>query len=490
LKLPTKNNHTACKIWVARIFEAALLLTTLTLGFPPPCRADTGAGITFDGQLRSRVEAADWLNAADSAIESDYLFAHTKLQLGAGYSREQLTAYVQGEHFQLYDLPAAPAAGPGGAYGAANHNEHSPGALSLRQLWIGYAIPSENQMLELKGGRFLYANGSEFTNKNESLEAIKKQRIHNRLIGPFEFTAGRSFDGGQIKYSRLSEGGVALSAFRPTQGGFAANITEEIEDITVIAAALSPNLGERRDSQLFAYYYDDSRDTVKTDNRALDLRQADDDAIQIITLGAHDIESFPVGDASLHVVAWGAFQAGDWGDQKHSAAAFALEGGVLWKDSWAKPRLRIGYDWSSGDSSSADDRHETFFQMLPTSRQYALTPFFDQMNMADAFVQAQIAPIDRLSVGVELHFLSAANANDLLYAGGGANLSRGPFGFTGTELSHSRQIGWLPQVTIDFAATSWLSTTLFLGHLVKGAALDSAAERDLTYGFWEMTLKF
>ena len=35
-----------------------------------------------------------------------------------------------------------------------------------------------------------------------------------------------------------------------------------------------------------------------------------------------------------------------------------------------------------------DDRHGTFFQMLPSSRKYALSSVYAQMNLRDAFVQA------------------------------------------------------------------------------------------------------
>ena len=46
-----------------------------------------------------------------------------------------------------------------------------------------------------------------------------------------------------------------------------------------------------------------------------------------------------------------------------------------------RPWLRAGYLWASGDGNGEDDRHGTFFQMLPSSRKYALSSVYAQMNL-------------------------------------------------------------------------------------------------------------
>ena len=147
--------------------------------FSAAAAAEEPSPTTFDASLRTRVEAVDWMHAIATPTNSDYLFSHTKLQLGAKYTQDQFTAYAQGQHFQLYDLPSAPAAGPGGAYGLANDNERNPGAPSLRQLWVEYAPPFDETTLDLKGGRFLVSTGGEFPNKSKRLGAVKKERIYN-----------------------------------------------------------------------------------------------------------------------------------------------------------------------------------------------------------------------------------------------------------------------------------------------------------------------
>jgi len=151
----------------------------------------------------------------------------------------------------------------------------------------------------------------------------------------------------------------------------------------------------------------------------------------------------------------------------------------------------MGYDWSSGDKDNTDGRHQTFFQMLPTARQYALTPFFDQMNIADAFVQVRFTPLSKLTTSAEVHLLSANSSRDLLYSGGGAGRTKGQFGFAVTALSGSHYIGCLPQLTLSYDFQPLMNTSLFVGHLSRGSALEgSTTQHDVTYGFVELTLKY
>ena len=59
----------------------------------------------------------------------------------------------------------------------------------------------------------------------------------------------------------------------------------------------------------------------------------------------------------------------------------ALEVGHRWTGRRRRPWLRAGYLWSSGDADPGDGRHGTFFPMLPSSRKYALSSIYAQMNL-------------------------------------------------------------------------------------------------------------
>ena len=67
------------------------------------------------------------------------------------------------------------------------------------------------------------------------------------------------------------------------------------------------------------------------------------------------------------------------------AASAAIEAGHRWARAPMRPWLRGGYLWASGDGDPRDGRHGTFFQMLPSSRKYALSSVYAQMNLRDAF---------------------------------------------------------------------------------------------------------
>lgn len=101
--------------------------------------------------------------------------------------------------------------------------------------------------------------------------------------------------------------------------------------------------------------------------------------------------------------------------------AFDVEGGYQWAGLPLKPWLRGGYFLGSGDDNAADARHETFFQVLPTVRLYAKFPFFNLMNLSDAFAQLIVTPSQAIRVGIDFHHLSLAEAGDLFYAGAGAS---------------------------------------------------------------------
>lgn len=86
----------------------------------------------------------------------------------------------------------------------------------------------------------------------------------------------------------------------------------------------------------------------------------------------------------VDLMAWGVVQAGTWGRLSHRAAAVAFEGGYqpkVWKQ--LKPRIRGGYFFGSGDKNPNDNRHGTFFEVLPTPRPFARFPFFNLMNLED-----------------------------------------------------------------------------------------------------------
>jgi hypothetical protein len=102
------------------------------------------------------------------------------------------------------------------------------------------------------------------------------------------------------------------------------------------------------------------------------------------------------------------------------AGAFVSEAG--WQAPvQVKPWPSIGYSYGSGDDNAGDMRHGTFFQNLPTPRQYARFPFYNMMTNEYIYATFNVKPISKLALRSEVHALRLANAADIWYSVGRFN---------------------------------------------------------------------
>jgi hypothetical protein len=235
---------------------------------------------------------------------------------------------------------------------------------------------------------------------------------------------------------------VTAVAARPTEGVFQVNGWSEL-NINVFYAALTEEVGSERNPgewRLFGLGYDDYRHGVlKTDNRPLATRITDSKSVTLGTYGGHYLRVAATPAGPVDLLLWGALQTGAWGTLTQRAGAFAVEAG--WQPSglptW-RPWIRGGYDYSSGDINPTDDKHGTFFQVLPTARIYARMPFFNLMNSIDAFGELILRPSNRLTLRTDVHSLRLADKHDLWYSGGGA-FQPGTFGYNGRPMRAAKR---------------------------------------------------
>jgi hypothetical protein len=168
------------------------------------------------------------------------------------------------------------------------------------------------------------------------------------------------------------------------------------------------------------------------------------------------------------VLLWGAVQAGDWGVQGHRAWAAVAELGVQPDLLPAlRPWLRLGWSRGSGDGDAADDKHETFFQLLPTPRIYARVPFYNMMNTQEVFGSLILRPGARMSLRGDVRGLWLSRTTDLWYAGGGA-FERESFGFGGRPSGGQDRLGLLADVSLDVRLHPRLTGTLYFGWVEGG----------------------
>jgi hypothetical protein len=413
--------------------------------------------------------------------------------------RAELGVQVEGARFdlggvfnyvRLENLPtnaAGPGAlGPGAFYYAATGVRYS------YQLYLGeltVRLKSADRRLSITAGRMPFTSGGEITAAYPALESLKRERLHSRLIGNFEWSFyQRRFDGARVDIDR-PRWHFTAGAFMPTQGGYEESTNLTIQKIQIASSALTRK-ARRSEAQIFAYVYRDRRPAAAVvDNTARRDRPID---VTIATIGGSYAKVAELRTGELDVLAWGAWQAGDWYGSTHRGASAAVELGHRWTRAPLAPWLRAGYLHASGDDDPNDPAHRTFFQMLPSSRQYSLSSVFAQMNARDAFIQAWFEP-GRLRARIEVHAIHLANARDLWYHGSGATARSGRFfGFAGRAGDGvSTSLGTVVEGTIDVPIRKYWSINAYGGAMQGGGVVSRMfTGKRLTFWSLENVIRF
>jgi hypothetical protein len=450
---------------------------------------------TLSASNRVRGEFADWFEAGPPNDNSNYDFLGNRTQVGIAGKWRWLSGFLQYQHTILEGIPEH-GVGVGGTYRQNTHSTFQEQGW-LRQGWLQGEATGAGWRFSLLGGRFRYLDGQEALSKNPSLEWIRKNRISERLIGPFDYThIGRSFDG-----ARVAIDGTALNLtgfyLVPTSGGFEISAGRHM-GIDLGGLSLMMKDHEQlpgAEGRLFWIHYHDGRpgdrDVVVLDNRPLAARQADHGDITVETIGADLVYAHEIGPGVADGLAWAAGQVGDWQSLDQRSWAYAVEAGYRLPNLTAKPWLRVGLFRSSGDDDPTDGDHGTFFQMLPTSRLYAFTPFYNLMNNQDVMVQLLTRPLAALATRLDFHWLRVTEGRDLLYFGGGAT-KRDSFGFGGTPAGGSHETAYVVEATVTYTVTRNLELQGYCGHAFGQGVVRQGFphDQDLTYGFVEGTVSF
>jgi len=448
----------------------AALLCLLSLGGRAQAQAQPLKLGTVDVTVnwRSRAELWDWFQG--NTGNSDYGLGHSQLRVALGQKRPRVDWLVEGEGVTIFGLPAdavAPAPlgqlGMGASYYAANGNSANNASGFLKQAYIQLTLGKSN----LKLGRFEFFDGVEARSPDAAVTTIVQTRVVHRLISNFGFSAvQRTFDGAQLAWNSGSHN-VTAFAGRPTEGIFQVDGMGEV-DVQAYYAAYNKSVKTTNGAgslRVFGIGYIDTRSTVlKTDNRSAAARMADQGDIKLGTWGADYVHVFHTKDAgTFDVLAWGVVQTGAWGNLTQRAGAFVGEAGWQSTTSPLKPWISGGYSWGSGDADPNGSTHGTFFQLLPTPRQYARFPFYNMMNNEDAYATLNIRPVPKLAVRSELHGLWLADAADLWYLGGGV-FQQETFGFQGRPSGGLKNLSTVWDISGDYRLTPFLSATVYYAH--------------------------
>ena len=424
----------------------------------------------------------------DPIGDPDYTFFGDRAALGVFVEGSRFDVSGAFNYVRIENLPTN-AIGPGGLgtgafYFAATGLSYSY-QLYLGELWTRIKF---GQGTTLTLGRMPFASGGEVRAGSFSLQHVKAERLESRLVGNFEWSYyQRRFDGARFDVDR-PHWHFNLAAFVPTQGGFEESTNLSMSEVQVAASSFTLK-SSNVEWQGFGYWYRDRRgEAAVVDNTFSPDRPVD---VTIGTIGGSYARVLPRRTGEFDLVAWIAAQAGDWYGREHRAASAAIEAGHRWTRAPYRPWLRAGYLWASGDGNGEDNRHGTFFQMLPSSRKYALSSVYAQMNLSDAFAQLAIEPRG-LRARIEVHALHAASGADLWYQGSGATANEGRFfGFSGRSARGDTALGTIVEGAVDIPIRKPWSINAYGGVMSAGAVVQNwFTNKRLTFWSIENVVRF
>ncbi len=482
-----------------RIRLGAILLAGLPLMAQAPAAQPIKIGnVVFQGSFRTRLEGWNWFQG--EANES-YAFSGNILRFGFSQQRKSFDWQVEFAAPFLLRLPndaIAPAPqlqfGLGGNYYSANKNSRDAGLIFPKQAFVRLKELFGDQAQSLRLGRFEFNDGTEATPADPTLAALKRERVPQRLIGTFGFThIMRSFDGAHYVYN-LPKFNLTFVGALPTRGVFQVDGWGNLHTAFGYLAATGqvPRAKSAGEWRLFGIYYHDWRNIVFTDNQSAAARRGNIANIRVGTFGGHYLHTAPTSAGPVDFLAWGALQTGRWGRQDHSGAIYAVEAG--WQPKILprlKPWINGGYSYSTGDKDPTDDKHQTFFQILPTPRPYARFPFFNMMNNQDMSGMLTLRPHRAVKIRSEFHALRLTSARDLWYLGGGA-FQPWSFGYIGRPSNGARSLANLIDAGLDYSVNAKLSLSAYYGYAIGKSVITSIYPKgkDGSLGYLELSYKF
>ncbi len=349
--------------------------------------------------------------------------------------------------------------------------------------------------LSAKIGRFEYLDGLEALSGDPKIDWLKKFRIGERLIGPSGFTVvTRSFDGAWVW---LDKKGFRIDQLfsRPTQGCFEDRAGDTINKIDLMSSALTIKksaLIKNTEERFFYIKYIDSRSvTQRVDNTGATTAPKVD--IDINTFGMDMAGAYKAGPGEMDALVWSAIQQGDWYQLDHRAFACTGEIGYQFKKIFANPWIRTGVFYGSGDSAPFDGYHETFFQLLPSTRLYSFFPIYNLMNNQDLFAQLILKPFQALAIRSDWHFIALSERADRFYSGTGATQKKGTnFGYTGRPGYGKSDLGNLLDITINYQINPQFGVSAYYGHFFGGSVIEKLYPNggDANLFFVEVGFKF
>jgi hypothetical protein len=474
--------------------RASVAAAALVLSLAGPLRAQEGApadglhtapsifwksgdhrvDLGFAVRLRTEV----WDAFADD-VES-YTGLRSRLRVSYGW-RERLALVAEVQNTSLWGMDPN-GSGALATYRNANDGERNVTGTDLRLL---YAEIRPFAGAYVRAGRQEMKLGPEVLYPEPDWKYLKSARVAERLLGGVGWShVERTGDGVSAGWD---SGGHNLFAFaaRPTTGVFAVETGyRPLRDVRYAGGSWTV----KRDTWLphtelgvFGLAYEDER---APDEGGLA------EGVEVYTLGIYELGVHPIGPGKLDTLLWLAGQFGDYDDLDHRAGALLAEIGYQLPDLPAKPWLRAGVNYASGDGDPADGDHHTFFNILPTNHLYY--GFADQLafqNLIDAFLQLRLQPHPKLALNAFVHWFWLADDADARYSGTGA-FDRKVFGFPAQPSRGYSHVGIEYDLVAQIAVHRTTTLELGVSVLDGGHLFRPNASNDVYFGYASIEFKY
>jgi nitrite reductase (NADH) large subunit len=434
-------------------------------------RIDLGASFRARGEMwRAFVNDSEWYTGLRTRIRAQYSF------------RQMLFVAAEFQDVHLLGMNED-GSGAMATYRSANASGDDAHGDDLRSLYVE-GRPTATSFLRV--GRQDIKLGQEVLYPEPNWRYLKMNRLGERLVGTVGWShVERAYDGaaGAFEYAGAQLYGFAA---QPTTGVFdAESAYSNQSNIRVGGAVLTVKRGTLVPNSEFAVFGLGHADDRPVHEGGLP------DGLSVATFGAHWLGVYPLGPGNFDTTLWGAVQTGDYNGLDQQAYALIGEIGYQLPDVFAKPWLRGGINYASGDSNPTDGDHQTFFNMLPTNHLYY--GFADQLsfqNLTNPFVQLRATPFEMLALNFFVHWFQLSEKDDARYAGTGA-FDKRVFGFPATANPQQKtNVGTEYDIVATF--TPHRTTTLEVGyaHLDGGAMFRTSPDRDLDFFYASLELKY
>lgn len=374
----------------------------------PAAAASAAPPAEVAASLRLRGETFD-TPSGDPALDRDYtlLGVRARLAVDAAPGRWRLHAVLQGA--ATSGLPERGAFGIGPVYFAASGGDSTPSQAAVAEASVGW----QGDRFEATVGRQGWRDGQEILTGVANLDAVKRRRLAERLVGNWDWVnVGRRYDGASFGLRLAEAVHVAAFGFRPLAGGVDYDDAfEPLDDLRVFGLTVTGRYGAwlpASEVRLWGIRYDDERPGALA---------AAGGPIELDTAGVSVLAGGEGGD----LLVWLAWQRGDWGRADHDAVAWIVEGGRRFQCGERSLYLRGGGAQASGDDTPGGRDHGTFFNLLPTNHKfYGAMDYSAFQNLRDLYTELLVAGAGPWSLRLALHRFEIVERGDAWYGGSGA----------------------------------------------------------------------